>query len=51
MDRTPDNPEDMDLDDPAHNNLTTPDLDGDDVQEVDDANVGGADHPSKDKDS
>lgn len=41
---------DIDLDDPQTNALTTPELDGDDVQEVEDSNVGDAEPPA-DKDS
>ncbi len=41
MDTTPDDPKDQDLTNPQVSALTTPDLDGDDIKEIDDAAMGG----------
>lgn len=45
MDRTPDDPKDLDLTDPQVSALTTPDLDGDDIEVVE--NVDATTTPSE----
>ena len=46
MDRTPDDPKDLDLTDPQVSALTTPDLDGDDIKVVKDVDAENKPEPA-----